>query len=214
MGRKRTRSAYVVVEAGLLSCVDEQKNLVLDSDPDKAFADELTCPTADQLLIALRKAFSLTYPTNIFVEGQSTAIMEIRRIGVEALIHMSDVLNDLGLPPIPRPIRERQSANCHTFQFFLIPERELHVTVKFEGRKQSLRNLVEVFPGDVLVRTLRGLVSDSFAEMHDDEQHEEVLQGMRAKLWSVLPAYNDVFRDMCIEPIAEFVADEESQNQS
>ena len=210
MGRNRSRCLYVVVEAQLLHWIDKERNLEPGVELKESFADDLYCPIGDPLLKALRRAFSLTYPTNPFVEGMSEAITEIRRIGIETLIEMPEVLDDLALKPIPRPLLEPPPKG-DVFLYYLVKASDLRISVIYEKRKKSLRNLVETYPADVLVRTLRALVSDSFAEMHAEQEHRAVLNDMRSKVWAVLPAYNGLLREIEVEPIAELVEDEESQ---
>ncbi len=211
MGSRQSRSKYVIVQAGPLHWIDKDRSFDPGVELDKSFADELDCPVADSLVMALRRTFSLTYPTKPFVEGMAEAITEIRRIGTEVLVEMPEVLGELALKPIPRPLVDSRTPKGELFLFYLAKTSDLRITVKHENRKRSLLNLIGHMPADVLIRTLRTVVSDSFTEMHDEYEHRAVLRSMRSKVWAVLPAYNEVLREIEAEPIAEIVAEESDE---
>src|SRR4051794_27299402 len=97
MSRPRKKPIWVIVCADHLGCIGENRVLDLESEPEKNLLDELECPLADEVLIALRKSFSLTYPRNPFIDGLQQALSEIRRIGVEALKDIPEVVQELGL---------------------------------------------------------------------------------------------------------------------
>ncbi len=97
MPRPRKKSTWLVVCADHLGCIDENRVLDLESEPKKNLLDELACPLADDVLIALRKSFSLTYPRNPFIDGLQQARSEIRRIAGESLQY----LDSLQLLPCP-----------------------------------------------------------------------------------------------------------------
>ena len=58
---RRKKPHWVIVLADTLGCIDENRVLDGDAEPVKNLLDELQCPVADEVLIALRKSFSLTY---------------------------------------------------------------------------------------------------------------------------------------------------------
>lgn len=58
MGRPKKKPLYLIVDAEILGSVGKERVLDLGSDPDETLLDELQCPTADEVLIALRKACS------------------------------------------------------------------------------------------------------------------------------------------------------------
>jgi hypothetical protein len=203
MARPRKKPTWVFVCGDHLGCIDENRVLELDSNPDKSLLDELECPAADEVLIALRKSFSLTYPRNPFIDGLQNALSEIRRIGVEALKEMPEVLQELRLPPIPATINDPSVDRVKLFKYSFARTIDLAIKVKYEGRWRPLLKLIEYAPADPLVRTLREVVSDTFAEMHDEDQHEETLKRIRERIWEVLPPFNTVLDDIEIERIAE-----------
>lgn len=84
MGRKRKTKRFSILFADTVAHIGEDRVYVPDSEPQKSLMEQLNCPAADEVFIALRKAFSLTYPRNPFVDGVQSALTEIRRIGVEA----------------------------------------------------------------------------------------------------------------------------------
>src|SRR5579885_2578447 len=79
MTRPRKTPVWVIVLAEILDCIDENKVLDPGSEPEKSLLGQLQCPAADEVIIALRKSFSLTYPRNPFIEGLQQALSEIRR---------------------------------------------------------------------------------------------------------------------------------------
>lgn len=57
-------------------------------------------------------------------------------------------------------------------------------------------------PGDNVVCALRKIVSDTFSEMHTEEDHERVLREIRNQIADVLPPLNELLEAIEIEPIA------------
>lgn len=108
-----------------------------DDDPNNNLGVKLQCPAADTVLIALRKAFTLTYPHNPFLEGTNASIKEIRRLCVDALKPMPDVLEKLQLPAIPKfmddPINKKAQLYCYLF----VPTREIDIRIQKDGKKQK-----------------------------------------------------------------------------
>ncbi len=203
MGRRRTRPHYLIVEAGILGSVDKDRSLVINSDPDDNLLDELQCPHFDDVLIALRKSFSLTFPRNPFIDGLKEALQEIRRIGVEALQTIPEVLEELNLKPVPPASEELTPIKAYVFQYSLARLDDLQLKVKYEGKSQKLASLIEQRPADGVVRTLRDIISDTFEEMFSEEQHEDALRRIRRRIAAVLPPLNDILISIEIEPIAE-----------
>ena len=106
MPRKRKSQGYSILFCGDIGGVSEDGNFTPGEDAEPSLFDKLQCPIADEVLTALRKSFSLSYPKNPFLDGLLPAIAEIRRIGVEAMKPMPELLAELGLPPLP-PITPR-----------------------------------------------------------------------------------------------------------
>ena len=119
-----------------------------------------------------------------FIDG----LTEIRRVCVEALINMPEVLEDLKLPAIPPAIDDDRRGKAKVFIYFLARASDLRIKVKYEGKSRSLLNLLEPDSADGLIRTARETVSLTFSEMHSEEQHESVLREIRNKIWDVLPS--------------------------
>jgi hypothetical protein len=214
VARTRKKPVWGIVLAENLGCIDDKRVLDPGSEPQKNLLDELQCPAADEVLIALRKSFSLTYPRNPFVVGLQQALTDIRQVGVEALKEIPEVLQDLALPAVPGSAADASKHRAIVFMFSLVRFRDLAVQVQFEGRTRSLVKLLDPFPADELVRTLRNVISDTFSEMHDEEQHEQVLKRIRNRIWDTLPAFNDLLYEIEIEPIAERPATEDAEEEN
>src|SRR5688500_16654835 len=107
MGRRSKKPIYLIVEAGVLCAIGKERVLDFDSHPKESLLGELQCPHFDDVLIALRKSFSLTFPRNPFIDGLQEALREIRRIGVDALRTMPEVVEELNLKPVPAPSTEK-----------------------------------------------------------------------------------------------------------
>ena len=54
-----------------------------------------------------------------------------------------------------------------------------------------------------MIRALRDLVSYTFDEMYNEEQHEEALRQIRMRIGEVLPPLNELLVSIEIEPIAD-----------
>ncbi len=203
MTRSRKKPRWVIVLTDNLACIDENKVFDPESEPKKNLLDELQSHPADEVLIALRKSFSVTYPRNPFVEGLQQALSEIRRIGVEALKEIPEVLQELGLPPVPATLADASSRRGIVFLFSLVRSADLSIKVQYQGKTHSLLKLLDPFPADPLIRTLRAVVSDTFSEMHNEEQCGETLKRIRDRIWDRLPPFNALLEEIEIEPIAE-----------
>ncbi len=134
MGRTRKSPVYVIV-GDAIGFIGKDRILDLESEPDEPFCDEFQCPVADEVLVGLRKAFTLSYPRNPFIDGLKEALLEIRRVCVEALIDMPDVLEELKLPPIPPIMEDRRIGKTLAFKFFLARSSDLSIKVKHEGKR-------------------------------------------------------------------------------
>jgi len=202
MGRPRKKPAYLIVPTDDLGCVSKDREFDLDSDPDESLLDELQCPHIDDVLIALRKSFSLTYPRNPFIDGLQAALTEIRRIGTEALKPMSEVLTTLHLKPVPLDFNESLVGKVYLIMFSIAKAADLDIRIKYKGKSRRLLDLIENRPGDAVVATLREVVSDTFSEMHGEDEHEATLRRIRRRITEVLPVFNDWLEMIEIEPVA------------
>ena len=81
-------------------------------------------------------------------------------------------------------------------------------------KHRSLLKLFDPFPADQVVQTLREVVSDTFSEMHNEEQYGEALQRIRDRIWSILPPFNELLEEIEIEPIAERRLHEEFEDEN
>ena len=204
MARKPKLKGYSIVVADDLLCVSKDRIYDPDSDldPENSFIDQFQCPVADEVLIALRKAFSLTFPRNPFIDGVQSALLEIRRIGVEALKPMPEILSELKLPPIPPIIDDPVLKQVRVFQFLFVRTSDFDVAVKVDGKNRRLLEVAQHEDGTPLLTTLRSVITDTFNEAHDEDQHMEILHRIRSKIWSMLPAFNACLESIEIEPIA------------
>ncbi|QDT48883.1 hypothetical protein Pan258_29300 [Symmachiella dynata] len=214
MGRKRKTPIYGIVAAEFLHSVGIDGVLDIDDKPEESLFDEAYCPIADDVLIALRKTFSLTFPQNPLIEGLREAMTEIRRIGTEALSEISGLREELGLKSIPGFEENDDQYKVRVYKYLFVRTKDLKIKVKYEGRTHSLFTLFDPVPADGLVRTLREVVSDTFSEMHDEEQFDEVLMGIREKVWDVLPEINPTLFSIGLEPIAELAAGSEEEDNA
>jgi hypothetical protein len=214
VARTRKKTVWGMVLACNLGCIDEERVLHPGSEPKNNLLNELQCPAADEVLIALRKSFSLTFPRNPFVVGLQQALTEIRQVGVEALKEIPEVLQELSLPAVPGSAADASKDRAIVFKFSLVRLKDLEMQVQYEGKTRSLVKLLDPCPADELVRTLRHVISDTFSEMHDEEQHEQVLSRIRDRIWDTLPAFNDLLFEIEIEPIAERREAEDTEEEN
>lgn len=208
MGRRRKPRAYSIVHADTVCCVSDDRVYDLESEPETSLMDQLQCPIADEVLIALRKSFSLTYPRNPFIDGVQEALAEIRRLGVEAFKPMAEVLADLGLPPIPPIENDPALRKTRLFMFMFARTEDIDISVKIGGKRRRLLDVAENQDGTPLLLALRSVITDTFDEAHDEDQHMAILQTIRSKIQTVLPAFNNCLDQMEIERIAAEVDSE------
>ena len=202
MGRRRRPKTFSIVHADTVCCVSEDRVYDLESEPETTLMDQLQCPIADEVLIALRKSFSLSYPRNPFIDGIQQALAEIRRIGVEALKPMPEVLAELGLLPIPPIENDPAMRKTSSFIYMFARTEDIDISVKVEGKRRRLLDVAENQDGTPLLLALRSVVTDTFDEAHDEDQHMAILQKIRSKIQTVLPAFNNCLESMEVERIA------------
>lgn len=210
MGRKRKAKQYSIVLADDLCCVGEDRvfNPELE-DAEKNLMLTLQCPVADEVLIALRKAYSLTFPRNPFIEGIRAEINEIRGLGADALKPMPEVLLDLGLPPIPMFDSDPAKDKTYVFKFAFARTQDIDIWVRVDGKRRRLLDVAHHEEATALITTLRCVVSDTFEEAHNEDQMLAILGRIRKRIQTVLPAFNACLTSMEIEPIAS-TADDDS----
>jgi hypothetical protein len=209
MGRRPNAKQYSIVVAHDLCCVGEDRVFNPDSedDADKSLMDELQCPVADEVLIALRKAFSLTFPRNPFMDGIRAEIAEIRRLGVDALKPMPEILLGLGLTPIPMIDNDPVKDKVRVFQFVFAKIEDIDISVTVVGKRRHFLDVAQHEKASSLITTLRSVVSDTFEEAHNEDQLLAVLRRIRERVHAVLPSFNPCLESIEIEPIAEKAAD-------
>ena len=184
-----------------MCCIGPERVLDLEEDVEDSLANELECPVADPVLISLRRIFSLTFSENPYIDGTEKAVTEIRKLGVEALVEIPLILEALNLNPIPQSLKDLGKSKVHVFRYLFVQEDDLKIQVQYEGKKRSLHRLVEKWPGEELVTTLRDVLTETFSEIYDEEQAEEALLRIRSKIWKVLPVFNEVLIDIDAEPM-------------
>lgn len=204
MGRKRKAPTYILIYSSDLHSISEDRvyDDTLDDDPKNNLGDQLQCPPADEVLIALRKSFSLTFPRNYLIENIKQALLEIRRIGVEALKPIPEVLTELSLPPIPMFSDDPVQNKVHLFLFVFAKKSDIDISIKVKGKRHRLLDYLGNEDGTALITTLRAVVTDTFSEAFDEDQHLVILQRIREKIGEVLPHYNVCLQAMEVEPIA------------
>lgn len=203
MGRRRKRPTFVLAYGDDLGCVSKAGEFHRHSDEDISdnLLDDLQCPVADEVLIALRKSYSLTSPYNHLMVGLQASLAEIRRVSAEALVPLGDVLAEIGLPPVPATMDDKTTAKVYVFKFVFARTDDLKRNVRYKGRDRSLLRLVQQAPADDLVRTLRAVLSDTFAEAYDEDQHADLLRRIRERIIDVLPPYNQQLFEIEVELI-------------
>lgn len=204
MGRKRNVRRYSILHADSLCCVSADRVYYPESDPEESLMDQLQCPVADEVLIALRKSFSLTFPRNPFIEGVREALMEVRRLCVEAVKPLQEALSDLQLPPVPPYMNDPVMEKTHVFQFVFARTNDIDVRVSVSGKTRKLLNIIDYQDATALLTTVRQVVSDTFLEVHDEDQHTTMLRTIRHRIWSVLPDFNACLDSIELERIAAF----------
>ena len=116
MGRPKKGPVWLVVHADGLLQVAEGENRDIEGELEGNFLDKLQCPTADGVLRALRKCFSLAYPDEHSDESFKQAVTQIGDVAREALLPVGDdVLTSLRLKPVGRPRqnpRSRSTLSC------------------------------------------------------------------------------------------------------
>jgi hypothetical protein len=201
MGRKRKVRGYSILYSDSVCGVSEDRVYDPESEPEKSLFDTLECPIADDVLIALRKSFSLTFPKNPFIEGLRESLTDIRRICVEAAKPLTEVWKDLQMQPVPPYMNDPVVRKTYLFKFVFARTADLDITVKIDGKKVSFLKEVGHEDATQLIMALRLIVSNTFEEAHSERQHEAILRRIRARIWQVLPPLNMCLQSIEVEPM-------------
>ena len=157
---------------------------------------------ADDLLATLRKAFTLTYPHNPFIDGLQNAMSEIKRTCIDGIKTLPELLDMLELKPMPFVIDDPLENKGMLFKHVFVESKHLRIEVKHEGKRRSLFKLINAPHGDDLIFTIRQVVTDTFTEAHDEDEHNDILLTIRRRIWEVLPPFNDILEKCEVEGIA------------
>lgn len=208
MGRRPKPKTILLLDANAVCCVNEERVLDFEAedDPQKSLMDELQCPVADDVLIAMRRSYSLTFPRNPLIEGVQAALIDIRKTGVEALKAMPQLLADLGLPSILPIMGDPALSKVSVFKFVFARRDAVNIMVKIDGKRQRLLDVVKHHDASELIATLRHVVTATFQEAHDEDQHTAILQEIRSRIGKVLLPFNKCLLEIEIEPIAHMGA--------
>lgn len=213
MGRPPKIPNYLICFADQLACVTKERHeFVADASHDESLMEEIDWYPADGILIALRRCFSLTYTDDYSLKARRRMVASIRRIGAKALQAIPKVLTDLRLAPVPDSQEKPEARKAQIFKFTLVEVSQLPRKVICEGKKRDYLDLLGHEVANPLVVTLRSVVSQTFVEAFDDDQHEAIIKNIRTQIWQMLPAYNICLNAIEVEPIAEYRADEEDSS--
>jgi hypothetical protein len=203
MGRPKKGPIWLIVYANALSQVAESDKRDFEGELEDNFLTKLQCPTADDVLCALRKCFSLTYPLEHSDESYKQAVNKIRDVARESLMPLGDdLLTSLHLKPVGQPPKESQ-IKVHVILFVFAKKADLDIKALHEGKAVRLLDLLPHWPGDQLVVALRRILTITFCEMYEGQQYQETLYEIRRLVAEVLVPYNDLLEQLEIEPIAK-----------
>lgn len=203
MGRPKKGPIWLIVHAAALSQVSESQHRDSDGELEDTFLDKLQCPTADDVLYALRKCFSLAYPDEHTDESYKQALTQIGNIAREALMPLGDdVLTSLRLKPVGTPPPEPKF-KVHVVLFVFARKADLDIKALCEGKPVKLLQLLQHWPGDDLIIALRRILSMTFSEMYSGDQYFDTLYEIRHLVSNVLLPYNELLEAIEIEPIAK-----------
>jgi hypothetical protein len=203
MGRPKKGPIWLIVHADALAQVSESGKRDFEGELKGNFLDKLQCPTADDVLIALRRCFSLAYPDEHSDEGCKQAVARIRDVARAALMPVGDdLLTSLRLQPVGQPPPERK-IKVHVFLFVFARKADLDIKALHEGKPIRLLNSLEHWPADDLIVALRRILTVTFSEMYTADQHLDALYEVRHLVANVLLPYNELLEAIEVEPIAQ-----------
>ena len=128
----RSQPTYLMVFASQLAAVCDPAGGERDGELKDNLLDRLDCPAADPALIALRKAFSLTYPDEPTLASVKGAVEQVRALCVDALKPLAAVLTALRLKPVA-PETEEDRKKSFVFKYVFCPRKEADIKVECEG---------------------------------------------------------------------------------
>lgn len=203
MGRPKKGPIWLIVHADALSHVSESDQRDFEGELEGNFLDKLQCPTADDVLKALRKCFSLAYPAEHTDESYKQAVTQIGDVARVALMPLGDdVLTSLRLKPVGQPAPEAK-ITVHVLLFVFARKTDLDIKALHEGKPIKLLQLLPNWPGDELIIALRRILSMTHSEMYSGDQYFDMLYELRHLVSSVLLPYNELLEAIEVEPIAK-----------
>jgi len=210
---KPQRSRFVFVYAGDLDGVTDDPEE--GSKERKSWLDQLEAPIGDELLVALRQAFTITYRQD-YAEGAAERMLaEIRKLATDALRPCDAILRALRHKPLGADPPERHGAKV--FKFVVASVRDLSRKVTVEDTKEKARfiDVVESAPADGALIALRKIVSLTFSEVFTKKDRRRLLWEIRHLAAEALVPLNAQLEDIEYEPVAmptrPFLADEDAE---
>jgi len=185
---------------------EDLANIVEDSDDrekkESVEQEYLGCPIGDEVLIALRKAFTHTYFSEDQLRPRKEAVDEIRRVALDALCPLSAILQRLKLPAASNPNPDEKG--CGVFKYVIAPAKQVRQRVKDEatGRHVPLIQLIMAEPADHTVRALRHVLKLTFSEVYTDNDYNNLLAEIRRIAADVLLPLNWMLEEIEVEPVA------------
>lgn len=194
---------YVLAIAGDLgSCVAESEK----SGEETSLLDELDCPVGDDLLVAVRKTYSLTYSRKSSLGQIKKTVLRMRELLSSALHPLAEVTDAMKLKPVGHDKSWDEADDVRVFKFVLasVKELEVKVEVEHEGgiRRCLLLDQIKTQPADPLLIAARDLVSLTFQEVFSPLEHRRLLGEIRRRAAEVLVPFNWCLESIDVEPVA------------
>lgn len=172
------RSNYRFVSADALDSV------VLDEGEKTRDASTLlellTTPFGDPVLVALRRALTLTYDA-AETRSSEECVRQIRALAIPVLGELGDELEALGLARVDADSSFQRDRSPKVFMYLILPNAELSRKVKVngQGRKIALHGVIPHLPADPAIRAPRRVLSLTFEEAATPTQHERIIEDIR-----------------------------------
>ena len=188
MGRKpRTSSPkyYFIPEEVVFEAYAEKHPL----RDERELREEHYFPLGDPVLVALREAFSLTYPPRVKEVDSKKQLEQIKLVSTKALRPLGDLLTSLGLAPAGVMEEDREGA---VYKTVIIPGEKLPKAVQPE----------QLLPADPAIIALREVLSLTFSEAYDIKDFTRIFAKIRQVAAKVLVVSNAVLEFIEVEPVA------------
>jgi hypothetical protein len=199
--KRHSRLVFVFTEHLDVALLEEEEK----AKPDhKTLLEQLDPEIGDDLLIALRKIFSLTYTDRFEIKDLDKVVSRIKSLAVRALKPFAPMLETLKQKPLKAKLTQEEMDEPKIHKYCLV-RRSGHRFMTKDAETDDLAPLVKLIPtadADGVLIALRKILSETFSEMFEYRDLKRSLYEIRMLAATALVPLNEWLEEIELEPVA------------